>query len=422
MKHLSFIVLGALIAGIVVGAGVRAAENEALTAVAGVVEAFGGLWLNALRMTVVPLVVSLILVGVASVADMSKTGGLVARAVLLFSVLIVFAAIYGVLATNGLLALWPVAPADAQKFLQGVGAGVAKINEAPSFAAWLQGLAPGNPVRAAAEDAILPLVTFALFFGFATTQLEPKLRDAIVTFFRAVSEAMIVVVRWVLLAAPLGVFALSLGVGLRAGLGAAGTLAHYVIIVTAVTAGSVVLAWLVGVLFSRQPIARLTNALMPVWAVSAATQSSLASLPVMLDRSLRVLNIPARVADVTLPLAVAIFRFTSPVANLAVCFFVAHLYGIEPTLLQIVGAIVVAFAVSVGSVGLPGQVSFIASVGPICLALGVPIEVLGVLIAVEVIPDIFRTLGNTTADVSTTAILARGEKEEPSLAKPAGTK
>jgi Na+/H+-dicarboxylate symporter len=420
VKNLSFIVLAALVAGILAGAGVRAAENDFLASAAGVVEAFGGLWLNALRMTVVPLVVALLIMGVASVADMAKTGGLVARAVLLFSVLILFAALFGIVSVNGLLALWPVAPEDARKFLEGVGAGMAKVEAPPSFAAWLQGLAPANPIRAAAEDAILPLVTFALFFGFAVTRLEAKLRDSIVTFFRAVSEAMIVVVRWVLLAAPLGVFALSLGVGLRAGLGAAGTLAQYVVIVSAVTAASAVLAWLIGILFSRQPIARFTAALAPVWAISAATQSSLASLPVMLDACLRALSIPARVADVALPLAVAIFRFTSPVANLAVCFFVAHLYGIEPTLLQIIGAIVVAFAVSVGSVGLPGQVSFVASVAPICLALGVPVEVLGVLLAVEVIPDIFRTLGNTTADLSATAILARGEKEAPAPAKKRG--
>lgn len=417
MKTLSFIVLLALIAGILAGAGVRAAESDALTSAAGVVEAFGGLWLNALRMTVVPLVVALLITGVAAVADTAKTGGLVARAVLLFTVLILLAAVFGIAAVQGLLTLWPVAPAEAQRFLEGVGAGVATITEPPSFAAWLQGLAPANPIRAAAEDAILPLVTFALFFGFAATRLEPALRDVIVNFFRAVSEAMIVVVRWVLLAGPLGVFALALGVGLRAGLGAAGTLAQYVVIVSACTAASVVIAWLIGAMFSRQPIARFTGALAPVWAISAATQSSLASLPVMLDACLRSLRIPARVADVTLPLAVAIFRFTSPVANLAVCFFVAHLYGIEPTMLQIVGAVVVAFAVSVGSVGLPGQVSFVASIGPICLALGVPIEVLGVLLAVEVIPDIFRTLGNTTADVAATAILARGEKEEPALEK-----
>src|SRR5690606_6532396 len=113
-----------------------------------------------------------------------------------------------------------------------------------------------------------------------------------------------------------------------------------------------------------------------------------------------------------LPLAVAIFRFTSPVANLAVCFFVAHLYGVDPTLLQMAGATVVAYAVSIASVGLPGQVSFIASIAPICFALGVPVDVLGILIAVEVIPDIFRTLGNTTADLAATSILARGQPSD----------
>lgn len=412
MKSLSLFVLLALIAGILAGALVRGAENAALTAGANVVEAFGGLWLNALRMTVVPLIVSLLITGVASITDAAKTGGLVARAVLLFSVLIVLSAVYGIVTTMGLLALFPVPIESARAFLAGLGADRAVIAEAPSFAAWLQGLAPANPVRAAAEDAILPLVTFALFFGFAVARLEAGMRDQIVGFFRAVGEAMVVVVRWVLLAAPLGVFALSLGVGLRAGLGAAGTLAHYVAIVTAVVAIATILAWLLGVLFSKQPIGRFTAALTPVWAISASTQSSLASLPAMLDAALRALRIPPHVADVALPLAVAIFRFTSAPTNLAVCFFVAHLYGIEPTLLQILAAVIVAFAVSVGSVGLPGQVSFIASVGPICLALGVPIDVLGVLLAVEVIPDIFRTLGNTTADVSATAILARGEKGE----------
>ena len=109
-----------------------------------------------------------------------------------------------------------------------------------------------------------------------------------------------------------------------------------------------------------------------------------------------------------MPLAVAVFRFTSPIANLSVCFFVAHLYGLEPSPLQVAGAVVVAFGVSIGTVGLPGQISFIASIAPICMALGAPIEPLGILIAVEVIPDIFRTLGNVTADVAATSILARG--------------
>lgn len=409
MKILSFIVLAALAGGIAAGAWIRA-DAPQLTEAANVIEAFGGLWLNALRMTVVPLVVSLLVVGIASVADAAKTGGLVLRAMILFSVLLVFAALYSIFASNAVLQAWPIDAGAASRFLAGVGGEAPDIAPPPTFGEWIQGLAPANPVSAAAENAILPLVVFSVFFGFAATRLESSLRDAIVTFFRAVSEAMIVIVRWVLLAAPFGVFALALGVGLRAGFGAAQTLVHYVLVVSAVTLGVTVIAWLLAVLFGRQPLARFTAAVAPVWAIAASTQSSLASLPAMLDAALRGLGVPARIADVALPLAVAVFRFTSPVANLAVCIFVTHLYGIEPTLLQYVGAVFVAYGVSVGSVGLPGQISFVASVAPICLALGAPTELLGILLAVEVIPDIFRTLGNVTGDLAATAILARGEK------------
>jgi proton glutamate symport protein len=411
VKWISLIVLFALIAGLVAGALVRAWAPQ-LTGAAEVAEAFGGLWLNALRMTVVPLVASLIITGIASVADAAKTGGLVGRAVLLFTVLIFAAAVYGIAATEGLLALWPVDPAAAQAFVGGVGEAAVEIREPPTFVSWLQGLAPANPVAAAANDNILQLVVFAVFFGFAATQLPTHLRGQIVTFFRAVSEAMIVVVRWILIAGPIGVFGLSIGVGLRAGFGAAGTLAQYVIVVTAVTAGATVIAWLIAIAWGRQPLTRFTATATPVWAIAASTQSSLASLPAMLQAALGGMRIPAHVADVVLPLAVAVFRFTSPVANLAVCFFIAHLYGIEPTILQIAGGVVVAFAVSIASVGLPGQVSFVASIAPICLALGVPTELIGILIAVEVIPDIFRTLGNVTADMAATSILARGEPRE----------
>lgn len=416
MKVLSLLVLASLIAGLVVGALIRS-EAPGLTALANNLEAFGGLWLNTLRMTVVPLVVSLLITGIASVADTARTGGLVLRAIILFTLLLFFAALYTTLATHGLLTLWPVQPDAAAAFVAGVGDQAVTVTEAPTFGAWLQGLAPDNPVRAAAEDGVLSLVVFSIFFGFAATQLEPSLRQYIVTFFRAVSEAMIVIVRWVLLAAPIGVFALALGVGLRAGFGAAGTLAQYVVIVTAVTAGSTVLAWLLAITWGRQPIARFTAAATPVWAIAASTQSSLASLPAMLEAALRGLRISPHIADVTLPLAVAIFRFTSPVANLAVCFFIAELYGLEPSMLQIASAIFVAYAVSIAAVGLPGQISFIASIAPICLALGVPTEVLGILIAVEVIPDIFRTLGNVTGDLAATSILARNTPREEETLK-----
>jgi Na+/H+-dicarboxylate symporter len=147
----------------------------------------------------------------------------------------------------------------------------------------------------------------------------------------------------------------------------------------------------------------------PVQVVAASTQSSLATLPVMIECARERLRVTPRVAHLVLPLAVAVFRYTSPLGNLAVCFFIAAMYGIEPSLLQIIGAVLVAVAVSIGSVGLPGQVSFIASVAPICAALGLPVEVLGILVAVEIIPDIFRTIGNVTADVAVTVLVDESE-------------
>ena len=89
----------------------------------------------------------------------------------------------------------------------------------------------------------------------------------------------------------------------------------------------------------------------------------------------------------------------------------AHVYGIQPSLTQMLAAGFVALAVSVGSVGLPGQISFFVSVTPICIALGAPLELLPILLAVEVIPDIFRTIGNVTGDLGVAAMLkARGDE------------
>ena len=131
----------------------------------------------------------------------------------------------------------------------------------------------------------------------------------------------------------------------------------------------------------------------------------------MLERAQDDLRISPRVSGLVLPLAVAVFRLTSPAANLAVCYFLAHIYGVHPGLPQMIAAIAVAFAISVGSVGLPGQISFFASVAPICIALGVPIDLLPILLAVEVVPDIFRTIGNVTGDLGAVAVLHRAGDE-----------
>jgi len=334
--------------------------------------------------------------------------------VVVFALLLVGATVYGIAASEGLHALWPIDPEGARLLLAGTS-GDAVVREnvgGGGLGAFLTALVPPNPIAAAAEGAILGVVVFAIIFGFATTRLPDRLRQPLTVFFEAVAETMIVIVHWVLRAAPIGVFALSLGVGLHTGLGAAGVLGHYIALVCLSLIGLILLTYVVALAFGRLSLGRFAVAVAPAQVVAISTQSSLACLPVMVERAIDRLGVSPATAGLVLPLAVAVFRITSTVANLAVCIYVAHLYGIPLTPGVLIAGAVTALAISVGTVGLPGQVSFFASIAPIALAMGLPLEVLPLLLAVEVVPDIFRTIGNVTADVTVTAIAARGETEE----------
>jgi len=415
LRSLSVQVMLALAVGLTAGALAAAYGGPDAPRIIESLEGVGGLWLNALRMTVVPLIFAVLVTGIAQVSDAAATGRLAIRAIVWFAVLLTISAIFSVLWSNGVLALWPVDEAAAAALRAGAHAPLAAVAP-PDFATWLKGLAPANPLKAAAEDQILPLVVFAVFTGFAITRLPAARAQTLISVVQALGDAMIVIVRWVLVAAPVGVLCLALGVGLRTGAGAAGIIGQYIVVAASAGAMITLLGYGMAIVVARVPLRRWAQATAPVLATAFATQSSLACLPAMIERSRDELGVPERVANLILPLAVAVFRMTSPAVNLAVCIFVAHVYGIHPTPVQYAGGVFVALAMAVGSVGLPGQVSFILSVAPICAALNLPVELLPILLAVEVAPDIFRTLGNVTNDMAITAVLARGA---PEVATPA---
>ncbi len=411
MNSLAVRVLIALTLGLGLGAALN--QGGAVPGwLASSSEAIGSLWLGFLQMTVIPLVFALLVVGVAAVSNALSAGKLTARALALFTVLLTAAIGLTFLGVGGALTAFPVEAASARVLVEGATGGDVPTQQAIEFGAWLKSLAPSNPVAAAAGNAVLPLVIFALFFAFAVTQLPAAQRAFLVQLFESIAAAMVIIVKWVLLAAPLGVFALALTLGLRSGLGATGALFHYVVLVSASCVAVVIACYPLAALFGRMSPLRFAPAIAPAQVVAFSTQSSLGTLPVMVEIARRSLGVPEHVAGLILPLAVAVFRLTSPVANLAVVLFICHVSGIEPALPQMIAAGLVAFAVSISSVGLSVQVSFFVSVAPICFALGAPIDLLPLLLAVEVIPDIFRTVGNVTADLTVTAILGREEDGE----------
>jgi proton glutamate symport protein len=403
------LVLLALFLGVVLGALIRAGAPTVVTDAASLLANLGDVWLAALQMTLVPLIVAVLISSIAGLQDTLAAGKQAQRALIAFTVLILLAGTFSIIATTSILAIWPVAPSSAAGLLvaaAGVGEQVAEA--APlALGDWLKSLVPTNVIRAAAEGAILPLVVFACVFGFAAGSLPQDRRAPVTGFFTGVVDTMLVVIGWVLALAPLGVFGLALSLGLNTGLDAVGALGQYVVVVCAVTIASIALIAIAGTLIARAGPAAFLRGLAPVAVIAASTQSSVASLPAMLKSAMGPLAVPPKLAEFVLPLAVAMFRYTSPVANLAVALFVAHVHGLEPTVGQLIAALFVAFAVSVSSVGLPGQSSFFVSVAPICVALGVPVKVLPLLLALEVIPDIFRTIGNVTADLAVTAALER---------------
>jgi Na+/H+-dicarboxylate symporter len=396
-------ILLALAAGLLLGI-VTAGGAWTDTAIA-IADPIGGMWLDALRMTIVPLVVALLVTGIAATAEAARASRLAFRAVLVFMAILWASAILAAFLTPLLLQAWPM-PAEAGAALKAaLSTSTEKVGEVPGVAEFLRSMVPTNPVAAAAGDAILPLIVFTAVFAFALTRLPEGPREQLTGFFRAIADVMLVMIGWILWLAPIGVFALAYVVGARAGVSAFGALIHYVMIVSSIGIIIWLLAYPLAVFGARLPLMGYARAVAPSQAVAISTQSSLASLPAML-RSSEALKVPVAASGVVLPLAVALFRATGPGMNVAVALYVAHWLGIELTAWHIAAGVAAAATTTLGAVSLPGQISFVTSIAPIALAMGIPVEPLLLLIAVETIPDIFRTVGNVSMDVAVTATVA----------------
>jgi len=398
-------ILLALVLGLGLGIAAVASGGNWVESAINIAEPIGGMWLNALRMTIVPLVVALLITGVAASAEAARAGRLATRALLFFVALLWISALLAALLTPALINLFPL-PAESAAALRDAMSTARAVGEAPGFAAFLQSIVPTNVVAAAAEDAVLPLILFTLVFAFAMTRLPAAPRARLVGFFQAIGDTMLVIINWVLWIAPLGVFALAFVVGARAGGSAFGALLHYVLIVSAVGIIVWLAAWPLSLFGARISPLRFTRAIAPSQALAISTQSSLACLPAMLRASAK-LDVPVAASGVVLPMAVAIFRATGPAMNFAVAIYIAYWFAIPLTTMMLAIGIAAAATTTMGAAGIPGQATFITSIAPICLAMGVPIEPLALLIAVEAIPDLFRTLGNVSMDVAATATVAR---------------
>ncbi|MEP9359182.1 dicarboxylate/amino acid:cation symporter [Sphingomonas sp. KR3-1] len=398
-------ILLSLIAGLILGAVLAAFAPAAATTAADWAQPVGQAWLNGLQMTIVPLVVALLITGVAATAEAAQAGRLAARAIALYVVVLVFSAAAAAILTPLFLHIAPL-PRESADALRAALAGAEKIGPVPPIGEFLAAIVPSNIVKAAAENAFLSLIIFSLIFAFAMTRVGGEAQRLLTDFFKALRDVMLVVIDWVLWVGPLGVFALALVVGAKAGTGAFGALIHYILTVAGVGLAVTIFAYPVAVFGGRVGLGKYVRAALPSQAVALSTQSSLATLPVMIEGSGK-LGVPVAVSGVTLPLAVAIFRATGPAMNFAVAIYVAEWFGVPLSPATLAVGVVVATLTSLGSVSLPGTVSYVSAIAPVAATIGAPVSPLGLLVAVETLPDIMRTVGNVTWDIAAATWLAR---------------
>ena len=414
-------VLIGLIAGFGLGLAATAADSPTLLAIARGIEPIGTMWINAIRMTVIPLVVSSLIAGVASAPDPATVGRIGGRAFIIFLAVLSATALFSIIVAPLALAGLDVDPVAAASLRESAsGANIAERSATlPTFRQWVVDLVPQNPIRAAADGAILPLIVFSLALGMAMTRLTGPAAPALVRFFQALAAAMLVLVRWVLALAPIGVFALAVPLATRLGIAAAGAVLYYIALVVGMCIVCIAAMYPLAAVLGRIRLRSFARASAPAQAVAFSSRSSLAALPAMIEGAQDTLRLPRSVTSFFLPLAASMYRVGAVVGQIGGVLFLARLYGHDLAPAQLVTIAVTAVLTSFSVPGVPGG-SILVMV-PVLLAAGVPADGVGILLGVDTIPDMFRTTTNVTGHMAAATILARGRTEEAAVGVPAAT-
>jgi Na+/H+-dicarboxylate symporter len=369
-------------------------------------DTIGGLWIAALRMTILPLVFSLVVTGVATRVEANSAGGFTRLSLLTFVGILLAGSAIVAITVPTLLSLWPTSPEGTAAIRQALSTGN-KLPPLPGLGAMLKGFVPINVFSAAAADNMLPVVIFALIFGFAVASGPGERRLGLNTFFEWIRETMLVIVGWVLVLAPVGVFMLALELGAKTGLSAIGALAQFVILVVAMAAVATALAVCIGAFGGNVGLLRFIRAAAPAQSIAFSTRSSVATLPAMISACEQQLHLSRAVTSVTLPLAASMFRICGPMASLTAAIYAAHVLGIPLGTPQLVTGGLIAIIMIAAGAGVPGEITFFAVYVPIFNSMGIPIEILALIVAVFAIPDMFNTVANVTMDMAAAALVAR---------------
>jgi Na+/H+-dicarboxylate symporter len=375
-------------------------------------------------MTIVPLVVSLLFVSIATREMSEGIGQLTAVTVATFFALLAFAAVVALLLGPPLIADMKLAADVAASLRSAATAGAAgtsaQVTALPGFGVWLTSLVPANVVKAAADGAMMPLIVFTLLTALASRQIDAELRQSLVDFFAAIAGAMTRIVDWIIAVAPIGIFALVVTAATRTGVALAGAMVYYIMAISVVLILFALLLYPLASMIGRIPLGWFVRAVLPAQAVALSSSSSLASLPALIEGA-RALNLPAPVTGFVLPLSVSTFKVATPITWMIGTLFLAKLYGVSLGTTSLVTIAITAVVLSLTIPGVPQGAQLLLA--PLLVSYGIPVEGVALLIAADTIPDLVGTMTNVTGDLVVAAITARqgvaDVADEPALSSDA---
>ena len=412
--------LAALVAGLTVGALGHGSGAIGFTILGEIVNPLGRLWLSSLQMTVLPLVVIYLLAAIVGAGGTEPLSALGTRAVALFVALLLLAAVFTLAVAPPLI---DAAAPDSSAFAllrhstaipQAARDAAA---EAPSsISNWIGNLLPANLFEAARRGDVLPLLIFSTLLAVAIRRLPDERRRPLQSGIESLSEAMFVLVGWLMAVTPVGVLALSYGLGRDTGLQSVGVLGGLVVLQCGTMLVFTLLLYPITAMVGRVSIGAFSRAVAPAQLVALSTRSSIASLPALVEGGRMHLRLPESATSFVLPLTVSLFKVNRTISSCAKLLFLAYVYNVPLSPGTIATFVVSVVMLSFTSVGVPNGGAAFKTL-PAYVAAGLPIEGIIIAEAVETIPDIFKTVLNVTGDMSVAAVLSRGSRV--SVAAPA---
>ncbi|MDH4048663.1 MAG: dicarboxylate/amino acid:cation symporter [Gammaproteobacteria bacterium] len=379
----------------------------------------GEMFLNALKMIIVPLITSSIIVGMAGIGSSGNLGALGGRTLAFYAVTTTAAILVGLLLINA------VGPGYADG--QPVGESLALDTPAGDIAARVEGkgagdvaeiflrMVPPNVVMAAAEGQMLGIIFFALLFGFFMTKLDHELAEPMFKFWDGVFHVMMRMTEWIMKFAPIGVFGLVAAVVAESGFEAGKPLAIFALTVLAALAVHtfVTLPVLMRAIGRVNPW-KMYPAMAPAMLTAFSTASSSAALPVTMDCVEKNVGVSNKISSFVLPLGATVNMNGTALYECAAALFLAQAYGLDLTFGVQFSIVVIALMTSIGVAGVPS--ASLVAIAIILGAIGLPAEAIGVLMVFDRILDMVRTSVNIFGDACCAVIVARLQGEETNIA------